>query len=339
MMLSFVLYRPMHSTKKICAIVIAAFSSLCAVPSWSQANYPNKPITVIVPFPAGGSTDAAGRLLLNNMSKALGQSIVVENVGGASGTIGMNRLLRANPDGYTLGVGHLGTHVIVPALSKKPPYDAIAQFEPIGLIASSGMTLVTKPTMPAKNLKELVNYLRANKDKVSYGSAGVGSLSHYGCVMFLSSIGVNATHVPYRGVAPALTDLMGGQIDFMCDQPSTTAQLVATGKVKGMAILSNEKMPQLPGVPTAASQGYKDTNVRVWTALFAPKGTPPEIIKRVNEAMMAATKDPQITAQAKALGLDLPSDFTSSPGAVSALIVIGNRKDAPLLQARKEYLD
>jgi tripartite-type tricarboxylate transporter receptor subunit TctC len=338
-MLSLPINRHKRSTRQLCAIAVSVFSALCAAPTWAQANYPNKPITVIVPFPAGGSTDAAGRLLLGSMSKALGQSIVVENVGGASGTVGMGRVARANPDGYTLGVGHLGTHVIVPALSKKAPYDPITQFEPIGLIASSGMTLVTKPTMPAKNLKEFVSYLKANKDKVNYGSAGVGSLSHYGCVMFLSSIGVNATHVPYRGVAPALTDLMGGQIDFMCDQPSTTAQLVATGKVKGMAILSNEKMPQLPGVPTAASQGYKDTNVRVWTALFAPKGTPPEIIKRLNEAMMAATKEPQIVSQAKTLGLDLPSDFTSSPGAVSALIVIGNRKDAPLLQARKEYLD
>lgn len=321
------------------ALAVVAASAFAAPLTWAQANYPNKPITVIVPFPAGGSTDAAGRLLLNALGKTLGQNFVVENVGGASGTIGMTRVARANPDGYTLGVGTIGTHVIVPALSKKPPYDAITQFEPVGLIGSSGMTLVAKPNIPAKNLKEFVSYLQANKGKVNYGSAGIGSQSHYGCVMFLSSIGVDVTHVPYRGVAPAMTDLMGGQIDFMCDQPSGTAQFVSSGKVKGMAILSNEKMPQLPGVPTAASQGYKDTNVRVWTALFAPKGTPPEIIKRINEAMATASKDPQIRAQAATLGLDLPNEFTSAPGNVSALIVIGNRKDAPLLQARKEYLD
>ncbi len=246
---------------------------------------------------------------------------------------------RANPDGYTLGVGTIGTHVIVPALSKKPPYDAIAQFEPIGLIGSAGMTLVVKPNTPAKNLKEFVTYLQTNKAKVSYGSAGIGSMSHYGCVMFLSSVGLDITHVPYRGTAPALTDLMGGQIDFLCDQPTGTAQFVNSGKVKGMAILSNQKMQQLPGVATAASQGYKDTNVRVWTALFAPKGTPPDIIKRLNDAMLAAAADPQVKTQAVNMGLDLATDFTSSPGAVSALIVMGSRKDAPLLQARKEYLD
>jgi tripartite-type tricarboxylate transporter receptor subunit TctC len=328
-----------HPSRTRAALAIAVVCGLFAPAAWAQTSYPSKPITVIVPFPAGGSTDIAGRLMLNAMSKALGQNLVVENVGGASGTVGMGRLIRANPDGYTIGVGTIGTHVIVPALSKKPPYDAIAQFEPIGLIGSAGMTLVTRPNMPAKNLKEFVSYLQANKDKANYGSAGIGSMAHYGCVMFLSSIGVDVTHIPYRGVAPAMTDLMGGQIDFMCDQPTGTAQFVSSGKVKGLAILSNEKMPQLPGVQTAASQGYKDTNVRVWTALFAPKGTPPEVVKRLNEAMMAATKDPQISAQAKTMGLDLPSDFTSSPGSVSALIVMGNRKDAPLLQARKEYLD
>jgi tripartite-type tricarboxylate transporter receptor subunit TctC len=328
-----------HPISMRAMLAMTVIFGLLAPVVWAQGNYPTKPITVIVPFPAGGSTDAAGRLLLNAMSKTLGQNIVVENVGGASGTVGMGRVVRANPDGYTLGVGTIGTHVIVPALSKKPPYDAITQFEPIGLIGSAGMTLVTRPNMPAKNLKEFVSYLQANKDKVNYGSAGIGSMAHYGCVMFLSSIGVDVTHVPYRGVAPAMTDLMGGQIDFMCDQPTGTAQFVSSGKVKGIAILSNEKMPQLPGVPTAASQGYKDTNVRVWTALFAPKGTPPDIVKRLNEAMIAATKNPQIKAQANTMGLDMPSDFTSSPGAVSALIVMGNRKDAPLLQARKEYLD
>jgi tripartite-type tricarboxylate transporter receptor subunit TctC len=336
-MVSLLSYRTRISTRHLC--VLFAIAALSVSQSWAQATYPTKPITVIVPFPAGGSTDVAGRLLLNAMSKTLGQNIVVENVGGASGTVGMGRVTRANPDGYTLGVGTIGTHVIVPALSKKPPYDAIAQFEPIGLIGSAGMTLIARPNMPAKSLKEFVSYLQANKSKVNYGSAGIGSMAHYGCVMFLSSVGVDATHVPYRGTAPAMTDLMGGQIDFMCDQPTGTAQFVSSGKVKGIAILSNEKMSQLPGVPTAASQGYKDTNVRVWTAHFAPKGTPPDIVKRLNEAMMAATKDPQISAQAKAMGLDLPSDFTSSPGAVSALIVMGNRKDAPLLQARKEYLD
>jgi tripartite-type tricarboxylate transporter receptor subunit TctC len=305
----------------------------------AQSGYPSKPITVIVPFPAGGSTDNAARLVLAGMSKSLGQNLVVENVGGAGGTVGMGRLARATPDGYTLGVGTIGTHVIVPAMSKKPPYDPIAQFDPVGLIGSAGMVLVAKPTMPAKNLKEFVDYLKANKDKVNYGSAGIGSMSHYGCIMFLSAAGVDVAHVPYRGAAPALNDLMGGQIDFLCDQPTGTAQHVTSGKVKGIAVLSNAKLPQLPGVPTAVSQGYKDINVRVWTALFAPKGLPAEVVKRLNDALIEAAKDPQIRTQAAAAGLDLPSEFSAAPSMVSALIVIGARKEAPVLQARKEYLD
>jgi tripartite-type tricarboxylate transporter receptor subunit TctC len=318
-----------------CALALASagFSAL------AQATFPSKPINVIVPFPAGGSTDNTARVVMAALSKQLGQNIVIENIGGASGVVGMNRLIRAQPDGYTLGIGTIGTHVIVPALSKKAPYDAIANFEPIGMIGSAPMTVITKPGIPAKNIAEFAKYLQANKDKVSYGSAGVGSMAHYGCVMFLSSLKIDVTHVPYRGTAPAITDLMGGQIDFVCDQPTATISHIKGGKVKGLAVLGNQKLPQLPELPTAASQGYRETDVRVWTGLFAPKGTPPEIIKRINDGLLKVYEDADLKQKAKEMALDLPSQFTSSPGALSAMIVIGARKDAPLLQARKEYLD
>jgi tripartite-type tricarboxylate transporter receptor subunit TctC len=318
---------------------LIALTALISASAFAQAAFPSKPINVIVPFPAGGSTDNTARAVMAALSRQLGQNIVIENVSGASGVVGMNKLIRSPADGYTLGIGTIGTHVIVPALSKKAPYDAVANFEPIGMIGSAPMTVITKPGIPAKNLTEFAKYLQTNKDKVSYGSAGVGSMAHYGCVMFLSALKVDVTHVPYRGTAPAITDLMGGQIDFVCDQPTATLGHIKGGKVKGLVVLGNQKLPQMPELPTAASQGFRETDVRVWTGLFAPKGTPPAIINRINEALQKAYEDTQLKQQAREMALDLPSQFSASPGALSAMIVIGARKDAPLLQARKEYLD
>jgi tripartite-type tricarboxylate transporter receptor subunit TctC len=330
-----------NNFSKICIALAASAGLFGLLGSAYAQTYPTKPITVIVPFPAGGSTDAAARMAVAALSRALGgASIVVENISGASGVIGMNRLRSAAPDGYTIGVGTIGTHVIVPAISKKAPYDPVADFAPVGLIGSSPMMLVTRPNFPAKNIKEFVAYLEANKGKVSYGSAGIGSQAHYGCVMLLSALKQDVTHVPYRGVAPAMTDLMGGQIDFLCDQPSSAMALAQSGKVKAIAALSNEKIPAMPNLPTAPSQGYPETNVRVWTALFAPKGTPPAILDKLNAALkQAALTDEQMKAQAKTLAFDLPAGYSTSAGAVSALIVIGGRRDGELLRARKEYLD
>jgi tripartite-type tricarboxylate transporter receptor subunit TctC len=329
-----------YLSKRSCLMGLA----LASVMAWSgaalaQGAYPSKPITMILPFPAGGSTDTAGRMMANALTKILGQSVVVENVAGASGAIGMQRLIRAQPDGYTVGVGTIGTHVIVPAISKKSPYDPITQFEPVGMIGSAPMMLVTKPSHKFKDIKEFAAYLKANKGKVNYGSAGVGSMAHYGCVMLLSALGEDVQHIPYRGVAPAYTDLMAGQFDFLCDQPTGALQHVNAGKINAVAVLGNEKIAQLPKLTTASSQGLAGTNVRVWTGLFAPKGTPPEVIKRLNDAMVQAAKDPEMRKQAAASGLDLPLEYSASPGALSAMIVLGARKDAPVLQARKEYLD
>jgi tripartite-type tricarboxylate transporter receptor subunit TctC len=302
-------------------------------------GFPAKPITMIIPFPAGGSTDAAARMMGNAMAKQLGQPIVFDNVGGASGTIGMNKLARAAADGYTIGAGTIGTHVIVPALSRKPPYDAIGSFDAVGLVGSSPMMLAVKNGLPVKDFKDFIRYAKANKDKMSYGSAGIGSQAHYGCMMLLSSMGMDIQHVPYRGIAPAYTDLISGQIDFVCDQPSGILPHAQAGRIKALATLSNSKLRQMPELPTASSQGLADTNVRVWTGIFAPKGTPPDVIKRLNDAMAQAAKDPEVIKQATTMGLDLPVEFAASPGALSAMIVIGSRREGPILQARKEYLD
>jgi tripartite-type tricarboxylate transporter receptor subunit TctC len=214
----------------------------------------------------------------------------------------------------------------------------VRDFEPVGLAGTAPMILVTRPDLPAGNLKEFVAYLQAHKGKLSYGSAGVGSISHFGCIMLLSALQVDVTHVPYRGVAPAMNDLMGGQVDFMCDQTTTAMPQVAGGKIKAVAVLSGQKLPQLPRIDTAAAAGY-ELDVRSWNAIFAPKGTPEPVLRRLNEALARAAADPQLRQQMQAVGVDLPTPEGVAPGNVTALIVQGLKREVPALKERVQYLD
>ena len=304
----------------------------------AQQAFPAKPLTLIVPFPAGGPSDALARAVAQGMAADLKQTVVVENIGGASGTIGLTKLVNAAPDGYTMGFGTIGTHVANAALFKKLPYDPLASFAPIGLAGTAPLLLVAKAGLPVSNLKEFVAYADAHKAGMTYGSAGVGSISHYACVVLLSALKQNITHVPYRGVAPAMNDLMGGHIDFMCDQSTTALPQIAGGKIKALAVLSDKPLPQLPGVATAASAGY-DVNLRSWNALFVPKATPPAVVARLNEALRAAVADPALVKQMEAVGVDLPSSDALAPATVTDLIARGLEKDVPALRARGEYLD
>ncbi len=311
---------------------------LLAATAATAQGFPAKPLTLIVPFPAGGPSDALARALAQGMAADLKQTVVVENIGGASGTIGLSKLMAAAPDGYTIGFGTIGTHVANAALFKKLPYDPLTGFEPIGLAGTAPLLLVAKAGLPVSNLKEFIAYAEQNKASMTYGSAGVGSISHYACVVLLSALKLNITHVPYRGVAPAMNDLMGGHIDFMCDQTTTALPQIAGGKIKALAVLSDQPLSQLPGVATAASQGY-DVNLRSWNALFAPKGTPQPVMVRLNEALRAAVADPALVKQMTAVGVDLPSPDALQPATVTALIARGLEKDVPALKARGEYLD
>lgn len=304
----------------------------------AQQAFPAKPITLIVPFPAGGPSDALARAVAQGMAADLKQTVVVENIGGASGTIGLMKLVNAAPDGYTMSFGTIGTHVANAALFKKLPYDPLTSFAPVGLAGTAPLLLVVKASLPVSNLKEFVAYAEANKASMTYGSAGVGSISHYACVVLLSALKQNITHVPYRGVAPAMNDLMGGHIDFMCDQSTTALPQIAGGKIKALAVLSDQPLPQLPGVATAASAGY-DVNLRSWNALFVPKATPPAVVARLNEALRAAVADPALVKQMEAVGVDLPSSAALQPATVTDLIARGLEKDVPALRARGEYLD
>ncbi|MCD0505100.1 tripartite tricarboxylate transporter substrate-binding protein [Bordetella petrii] len=311
---------------------------VCAVPSALAQPFPQRPVTLVVPFPAGGPSDALARGFAQHMGERLGQPMVVENVGGAGGTIGLQRVARAQADGYTLGFGTLGTHVANAAVYPNLPYDPQANFLPIGLAGSAPMLLLARPDFPADTLPQFADWLATRGDKATYGSAGVGSISHYGCVLLLAALNRPATHVPYRGVAPAISDLMGGQTDFMCDQTTTSLPQIAGGKLKAIAVLSDTPLAQLPGVGTAAQAGYP-LNIRSWNALFAPRGTPEPALARLQQALQDAASDAKFAAQMKAVGVDLPQGDAAGPQVVTDMIQRGLRDDVPALKARQEFLN
>ncbi|UZE48007.1 tripartite tricarboxylate transporter substrate-binding protein [Rhodopseudomonas sp. P2A-2r] len=320
-------------------LLAAAFIVGLNISAATAQVFPDRQLTLIVPFPAGGPSDALGRSVAQAMAAHLKQSIVLENIGGASGTIGLTKLMKAPADGYTLGFGTIGTHVANVALFKKLPYDPVADFEPVGLAGMASTLLVARKDLPASSLQEFVAYARANREKLTYGSAGVGSISHYACVVLLSSLKLNITHVPYRGVAPAMNDLMGGHVDFMCDQTTTALPQVLGGTIKAIAVLGDQTLPQAPQVATAAAAGYPDVNLRSWNAIFVRKGTSAPIVQKLNEALRAAIADPDVARQMTAVGVELPQGANLEPGAVTALIARGLQQDVPVLRAKGEYLD
>jgi len=330
---------------RYCAPALAALAVAAAPATAADAGtdarqnaYPQRAITLVVPFPAGGPSDALARGVAQHMGATLGQSVVVENVGGAGGTIGLQRVARATPDGYTLGFGTLGTHVANVAVYPKLPYDPLADFQPVGLAGSAPMLLLARADFPAGDLAQFAAWLASKGDQATYGSAGVGSISHYGCVLLLSALKLPATHVPYRGVAPAISDLMGGQTDFMCDQTTTSLPQIAGGRLKAIAVLSNQRLAQLPDVGTAADAGYP-LDARSWNAIFAPRGTPEVAMTRLRQALQAAVADAGFATQMQAVGVDLPQGAAAGPQAVTTLIERGLRDDVPALKARQEFLN
>lgn len=323
------------------ALRLTALSGLVllALPAGAQqADYPQRPITLVVPFPAGGPSDALARGFAQQMGARLGHAVVVENVGGAGGTIGLQRVARSAADGYTLAFGTLGTHVANAAVYPKLPYDPLADFQPVGLAGSAPMLLLARADFPANDLAQFAAWLTARGKQATYGSAGIGSISHYGCVLLLAALKQSATHVPYRGVAPAISDLMGGQTDFMCDQTTTSLPQIAGGKLKAIAVLSNERLAQLPGVGTAAEASYA-LDVRSWNAIFAPRGTPESAMAPLRQALQAAAADAKFGSQMQAVGVDLPQNDAAQPQAVTTLIERGLREDVPALRAKQEFLD
>jgi tripartite-type tricarboxylate transporter receptor subunit TctC len=295
-------------------IIAAAVGTLLAssYPSFAQ-TFPNKPLTMVIPFAAGGPTDVLGRVVGQRMGEILGQQIVIENVGGAGGMTGSRRVADAAPDGYSFVLGTVGTHAQGQTLYKKPLYNSSTDFAPIALLAEIPIILIARKDLPVKDFKEFVAYAKTNQAKMSYGSAGAGSATHLGCVLLDYVIGVEITHVPYRGTGPAMQDLQGGQTDFLCEIITTAKGPSDNGLVKPLAIFDSKRSPAMPDLPTAAEQGTDKLIAYTWNAFFAPKNTPPAIVKRLNEAALQALKTPAVRDRLQGLGAQVVAEDRTSP--------------------------
>jgi len=317
--------------------IVAGLALLGIAPLGAQ-EYPNKVITMIVPFTAGGPTDLVARLLSVPMTKILKQQVIVENVGGAGGTIAANRVAKATPDGYTILIHHIGMST-APALYRKLPYNPLEDFEHIGLINEVPMTLVAKKDFPAKDLKELIAYLKANKDKVNYANAGLGAASHLCGMLFMSAIQTDVTTVPYSGTAPAMNDLLGGQVDFMCDQTTNTTTQIKAEKIKVYGVTSLKRVPSLPNVPTMDEAGLKGFEVSIWHALYGPKGTLKPVIEKLTKALQESLKDSTVKLRFAELGSEPVAENRATPEAHRALLKAEIDRWAPIIKKAAVYAD
>jgi tripartite-type tricarboxylate transporter receptor subunit TctC len=301
-------------------------------------SYPSKVITLVVPFAAGGPTDTVARMIAQPMSKTLGQTIIVENIGGAGGTIASARVARANPDGYTIFLHHIGMATSA-TLYKKLPYNVLTDFETIGLVTSVPMTIIAKQAMGAKDIKEFISYIKANKDNITYGNAGIGAASHLCGMLFMSAIETDFTTVSYKGTGPAMNDLLGGVFDFMCDQTTNTTPQIKGGKVKAYAVTSKTRVPSLPDVPMLAESGLKNFEVSVWHGLYAPKGTPKPIVDQISAALRVALKDPLVVQRFADLGTEPEPANRATPAAHRAYLKSEVEKWAPIINKAGVYAD
>jgi tripartite-type tricarboxylate transporter receptor subunit TctC len=276
-------------------------------------TFPTKPMTMVIPFAAGGPADVFGRIVSPRMSQVLGQQIIIENIGGAGGMTGSKRVADAPPDGYTFVIGTVGTHAQSQSLYKRPLYNVITDFTPVGLTAQVPIVLITRKDLPVKDLKEFIAYAKANQTKMQYGSAGAGSATHLGCVLLNYLIGVDITHVPYRGTGPAMQDLQGGRIDYLCEAISTAKPQIDGGTVKAIASMTKERSPALPNLPTGIEQGVDKLEAYTWYGIFLPKSASPAIVKRLNEAAIAAMHDANVKERLAELGAVIVKDDQMTP--------------------------
>lgn len=298
----------------------------------AAAQYPDKPITVVVPFAAGGPTDVVTRLLGDHMSRTLGQTIIVENVGGAGGTIGMTRAAQATPDGYTIAVGNTGTQSAAPALYPNLKYDPARSFAQIGITNFTPQAIVAKKSTRASGLKEFIDYLKANSEKLTYGHAGVGSIAHVSGLLFNAQFGLKPTLVPYRGTGPALQALVAEQLDYMIDQSLNVIPQVKAGTIKVYAIAAPERLSSLPDAPTTSEAGV-DFVFRAWNAMVAPKGTPKEIVGRLADALSKALDDPKVQERYDELGSSVPTADERGPAGLQKLVESEIARITPVIKA------
>jgi putative tricarboxylic transport membrane protein len=314
-------------------VALAAFAT-----GASAQQYPNRNISMIVPYAAGGPTDTVARVLAQAMGKPLGHTVIVENRPSAGGILGPEQVKNAKPDGYTILIHHVGM-ATTPTLYRNLRYNPLTDFEYIGLINEVPMTIVAKPTMQAKDLKEFLAYIKANKDKVTYANAGIGAASHLCGMLFMSAIQTDFLTVPYKGTGPAMNDLLGGQVDFMCDQTTSTTSQIKAGKIKVYGVTSAKRVSSLPDVPTLQEQGLKGADVGIWHGLYAPKGTPKPVIDKLVSSLHEAMKDPIVNQRFTELGaVSFPAD-KQNPAALQAHLKAEIDKWAPLIKKAGQYAD
>ncbi|HEY6239853.1 MAG TPA: tripartite tricarboxylate transporter substrate binding protein BugD [Burkholderiales bacterium] len=317
---------------------LLVLAALTVTAGANAQNYPTKPIYLYIPFAAGGPTDTLGRNLALAMGKPLKQQLIVENVVGAGGTIAVARTAKASPDGYTVLLHHIGMST-APALYRTLSFDPLKDFEYIGEVADVPMTLIARANFPAANLKEFLTYAKANKDKITYANAGLGAASHLCGLLFMSAIETDFTTVPYKGTAPAMNDLLGGQVDFMCDQTTNTTGQIQGGKVKVYGVTSRKRVPSLPDIPTLAEQGIKGFEVVVWHGLYVPKGTPRPVLDRLNAALQEAIKDTDFKANLAKLGAEPVSAERAKPEALQKFLQSEIAKWGPIIKKAGQYAD
>jgi len=321
-------------------LILAAAATVLVVNA--QSAFPTaKPITIVVPFAAGGPTDRVARDLAEAMRKPLGgATVVIENVAGAGGTIGANKVAKANPDGYMVFLHHIGM-ATSPALYRKLPYSVENDFEYLGMVNEVPMTLIGRPSLPANGYKELAVWINANKGKINLGNAGLGAASHLCGLMFQSALGVDMTTVPYKGTAPAITDLIGGQIDLLCDQTTNTTPQIEGKKVKAFAVTTAKRLstPALKDLPTLQESGLKGFDVSIWHGLYAPKGTPADVVAKLNTALKAALKDPEFIKKQEGLGAVVVTDKRVEPAEHKKFVAAEIAKWGPVIKAAGVYAD
>jgi tripartite-type tricarboxylate transporter receptor subunit TctC len=325
--------------KHLLSAATLALASLAA-PTVMAQGYPEKPVTIVVPFAAGGPTDKVARDLGDVLRRELKQTVIIDNVGGAGGTLGAAKVAKATPDGYTLLLHHIGM-ATSPALYRNLPYKTLDDFEYLGMVNEVPMTVIGKPTLPASNFAELRKWIDANKGKINLANAGLGAASHLCGLLFQQAVGVDMTTVPYKGTAPAMTDLLGGQVDLMCDQTTNTTQQIEGGKVRAYAVTSLKHLtaPALAKLPTMDESGFKGFNVTIWHGLYAPKGTPKAVQDRINTALRNALKDPEFHKRQEALGAVVITDQRLAGTEHKKFVEAEIAKWGPVIKAAGAYAD
>jgi tripartite-type tricarboxylate transporter receptor subunit TctC len=313
-------------------MIVAALAALLVAGPAAAQTYPSRPITVVVPFPAGGPSDVVARIVAEHMGKALGQTMVIENVGGAGGTIGGARVAAATPDGYTLLAGSMGSHVSAPVLTPNVKYDSVRDFEPIGFTAHAPAVIVARKDFPAKDLREFLDALKKDGEGVKQAHGGIGASSHMACLLFSAATGVKPTLIAYRGTGPAMNDLIGGHVDFFCEQAVSVTGQITSGAIKAYAVSSSQRLATLPDVPTAKELGV-DYQMSIWAGIFAPKGVSKEIVDRLAGALDQALDDPGVQKRLADLGGTVPSKDERTPARFDGFVKAEIARWSPILKA------